>query len=104
MTAIVSYCVETERTWRSYKRCPRLSPKRKLASFGTAYRVGMIGEWSHISAVGFSVDCFNIVELYVPLRLRRNFWKAELVFSLEAENNDNTAPNHNQTHNHKYIK
>ena len=32
------------------------------------------------------------------------FWKAELVFSLEAENNDNTAPNHNQTHNHKYIK
>ena len=51
----------------------------------------MIGEWSHISAVGFSVDCFNIVEFYVPS------WKGESVFSLEAENNDYTVHNHNQT-------
>ena len=40
----------------------------------------MIGEWSHISAVGFSVDCFNIVELYVPLRLRTNFLEGRISF------------------------
>ena len=67
-------------------------------------RVGMIGEWSHNSAVGFSVECLNIEECYVRLRLRRNLLEGRISFlALEAENNDDAVHNHNQTHNHKYA-
>ena len=67
-------------------------------------RVGMIGEWSHNSAVGLSVECLNIEECYVRLRLRRNLLEGRISFlALEAENNDDAVHNHNQTHNHKYA-
>ena len=52
----------------------------------------MIGEWSHISAVGFSVDCLNIEKCYVRLRLRRNLLEGRISFlALQVENNDDTV-------------
>ena len=56
------------------------SPRKERKPHLEQLRVGMIGEWSHISAVGFSVDCFNIVEFYVRLRLRKNLLEGRISF------------------------